>query len=191
MCVPHSCQPPSSISCALFHISCAWIHSSSTKWWFVLRNYYRICCCCKVTWFALYLCQECMLTAVWQSKMDYSNSRRFFSSGIFLQTWNLAWCFFSRYWKELKYLISCICLQRLTLYRTSVIWLVFITIHVEAMMNCCFNVFIRLLRYVLWASTHLSSKDYLDGLIDRIEHNGMCQSTSQPFLNISLLLTWL
>lgn len=103
----------------------------------------------------------------------------------------LAWCFFSHYWKELKCLISCICLQCLTLYRTSVIWLVFITIHVEAMMNCCFNVFIRLHRYVLWASTHLSSKDYLDGLIDQIQHNGMCQSTSQPFLNISLFLMWL
>lgn len=102
MCVPHSCQPPSSISCALFHISCAWIHSSSTKWWFVLRNYYRICCCCKVTWFALYLCQECMLTAVWQSKMDYSNSSRFFSSGIFLQTWNFGLMFFQSLLERVK-----------------------------------------------------------------------------------------
>lgn len=99
--------------------------------------------------------------------------------------------FFHSLLERLKCLISCVCLQRLTLYRTSVIWLVFITIHVEAMMNCCFNVFIRLHRYVLWASTHLSSKDYLDGLIDQIQHNGMCQSTSQPFLNISPLLMWL
>lgn len=115
----------------------------------------------------------------------------FFQWNIPINIWILAWCFFSHYWKELKCLISCVCLQRLTLYRTSVIWLVFITIHVEAMMNCCFNVFIRLHRYVLWASTHLSSKDYLDGLIDQIQHNGMCQSTSEPFLNISPLLMWL
>lgn len=39
--------------------------------------------------------------------------------------------FFSRYWKELKCLISCIPLQWLTLYRTSVICSAFIAVHIE------------------------------------------------------------
>lgn len=61
----------------------------------------------------------------------------------------------------LKCLNSCILIQWLTLYRTSVICSVFIAIHTE-INDFCFKIFIRLCRYLFWISASLPSEDYED-----------------------------